>query len=485
MSSKSRVRFLKTIGFKITLWYTLSVLLMLIVLGPFLYFRLRHTLNKETDHILFDECEEILQRIQDNNYTKDDLLRLIKRETAAMKYLRKSVRLYDTEQRSFIGSENFIAPYLKLSDDDIAKTVKGEYTLKKIWVKGSSSPYRLITRSVNIDNSCKYILQVAIYMKLTYKTVENMEENFLMLTPFLVILSIAGGWFLSRKSLTPIARMTETARQITGSDLKRRILYSHTGDELDELANTINMMLDRIETSFSRIIQFTSDVSHELRTPVAALKTGTEVMLSRQRTAGEYRDLLEHNLITLERMVKIISDLLELSRSDSGQNILHLKPFKLGNMLNELRKTFRPVSDSKNILSPINEIPNVQICGDEIMLRRVFSNLLDNAIKYTPPGGRVYISLEDRNDDVVVSITDTGVGIAEENLGKIFDRCFRVDTSRSREAGGSGLGLNISKAIVELHKGRIEVKSDLGVGSTFDVILPKNPTKKIYNISIF
>ncbi|MCR4290564.1 MAG: heavy metal sensor histidine kinase, partial [Candidatus Scalindua sp.] len=478
MLSKSRVRFLKTIGFKITLWYSLSVLLMLIVLGSFLYFRLRHTLNKETDHILFDESEEILQRIQDNNYTINDLQRLITRKTVAMKYLRTSVRLYDTEQRSFIGSESFIAPDLKLSDDEIAKTVKGElkgeYTLKKIWVKGSSSPYRLITRSVKIDNSCKYILQVAIYMKLSYKTVENMEENFLMLTPFLVILSIVGGWFFSRKSLSPIAKMTETARQITGSDLKRRIFYSHTGDELDELANTINMMLERIENSFSRIVQFTSDVSHELRTPVAALKTGTEVMLSRQRTAGEYRDLLEHNLIVLERMVKIISDLLELSRSDSGQNILHLKPFKLGNMLKDLQKTFRPVSDSKNILSPINEIPNVQINGDETMLRRVFSNLLDNAIKYTPPGGRVYISLEDRNDDVVVSITDTGVGIAEYNLEKIFDRCFRVDTSRSGEAGGSGLGLNISKAIVELHKGRIEVKSDLGVGSTFGVVLPKN-----------
>ncbi|GAX60270.1 signal transduction histidine kinase [Candidatus Scalindua japonica] len=256
--------------------------------------------------------------------------------------------------------------------------------------------------------------------------------------------------------------------------MKRRIFSSHTGDEVDELAHTINIMLDRIEESFTKIAQFTADVSHELRTPVASLKTGIEVMLSKDRTAAEYRKLLYHSLVSLERITRTISDLMELSRSDSGSNILHLKSFNLGNTLKEIQRKFSPVSDTKNIVLSNKEFPEVEINGDKIMLRRVFANLLDNAIKYTSPGGRVYISLEDRNDDVIVSITDTGVGITEESLRKIFDRCFRVDTSRSGETGGSGLGLSISKNIVEFHKGRIEVRSDIGVGSTFDVILPKN-----------
>jgi len=476
MLSKSRVRFFKTVSVRTALRYSLSVLLMLLVLGSFLYFRLRHTLNKETDRILFDESEEIRQSIQGDNYTTNDIQKLIRIETTTKKYLRTTVRLYDTEQSSFIGSENFIVPDLKLSDDEIAKAIKGENSLKKIWVEGLRSPYRLITRPVMIDNSCKYILQVGIYMRLTYKTVENMEENFLMSAPLLIILSIVGGWFISRNSLSPITKMTETARQITGSDLKRRIFLSGKGDEVDELANTINIMLDRIEDSFTKIAQFTADVSHELRTPVASLKTGIEVILSKERTAEEYRKLLYHSLVSLERITRTISDLMELSRSDSDSNILQLKSFNIGSMLKEIQEKFRLVSDTKDIVLPNKEFPDVEINGDKIMLRRVFANLLDNAIKYTLPGGRVYISLEDRNDDVVISITDTGVGIAESNLGKIFDRCFRVDTSRSGETGGSGLGLNISKNIVELHKGRIEVKSDIGERSTFYVILPKNLT---------
>jgi heavy metal sensor kinase len=441
-----------------------------------MYYRLRHSLNKETDSILFDESEFIVQSIQNSSYTTSDLLKLIRTKSSSKRYLRTSIRLYDIEQSTFIGSESFIAPDLKISADDIAKAVKGEYTLIKIWVEGSRSPYRIITRSVKIGNSCKYVLQVGIYMKLSYKTVENMEENFLMSVPILIIFGIIGGWFISRKSLSPIKNITENTREINSSNLNKRLVTVHTGDEVEELANTINLMLDRIEESFVKIAQFTSDVSHELRTPVAAIKTGTEVLLSRERTAEEYRKLHEHNLSSLERITRLISDLLELSSSDSGSNILHLKSFNLRDMLKELQNKFRLVSNAKNIVTVMDEIPDVQVNGDEILLRRVFANLLDNAIKYTSPGGRVYTSLEDRGNDVVVRITDTGVGISEDNLGKIFDRFFRVDASRSRETGGSGLGLNISQKIVELHKGTIKVESRLGVGSTFEVILPQNIT---------
>lgn len=274
----------------------------------------------------------------------------------------------------------------------------------------------------------------------------------------------------------PIENITRTTREITASNLNKRLLPTHTGDEVDELANTINLMLDRIEDSFVRIVQFTSDVSHELRTPVAAIKTGTEVMLSRERTVEEYRELLENNLSALERMTRMISDLLEISRSDSGVNILHLKSFNLGNMLKELQNKFRLISETKNINILFNEVPGFQITGDKDLLRRVFSNLLDNAIKFTSSGGSVSITLTDRGNDIVTGIKDTGIGISEEHLEKIFDRFFRVDTSRSRDTGGIGLGLNICKNVVELHKGNIDVKSKTGIGSTFEVILPKNIT---------
>ncbi len=201
MSSKNRIRFFNTISVRIASWYLLSVLLILLFTGIFLFYRLRHTLNKETDNILLDESEYVAQSIQKNSYTTNDLIRLIEIKSSSKRYLRTSIRLYDTEQSTFIGSESFFAPDLKISSDDIAKIVKGEYIFNQIRVESLRSPYRLLTRPVMIGNSCKYILQVGIYMKLSYKTVENMQENFLMSVPILIVLGIVGGWLISRKSL--------------------------------------------------------------------------------------------------------------------------------------------------------------------------------------------------------------------------------------------------------------------------------------------
>lgn len=474
MLSKNWTRFFKTVGFKITMWYSLSVLTILIIFGGFLYFRLNYKLRKETGRMLFDESEDILQGIQNVNSSVNDLQHLINIQSSSMRYLRRTVRLYDIEQNTFITPENFFDPKLKISQNTIAQAEKGEYTLEKIWIKGSSSPYLVITRPVEIGNSLKYILQVSIYMKLPYKSLETVGENILMLIPALFIVSIAGGWLIAKKSLAPIENITETTRKITSSNLSTRLSPIYTGDELDEMTKTINFMLDRLEDSFKRINQFTSDVSHELRTPIASLKIGTEVILSKDRTAEEYCGLHEDNLKVLERINGLISDLLELSRSDSGAGILHLKSFNLNNMLRELQNIFMPVSEIKKIYLSIDEMPDIQINGDEILLRRVFSNLLDNAIKYTSPGGCVNASLEDRKDEVIVRIEDTGMGISQDHLEKVFERFFRVDPSRTRETGGTGLGLNICKSIVELHKGKIEVKSKLGKGSTFEVILPKD-----------
>ena len=476
MSSKSRIKLFKTISFKITLWYLLSVMAILLFSGTFLYFRLQHKLINKADQLIMDEEEELLLTLLDRNSTLNDLKSTIALEFSEDRYYKLSIRLLDAEGNTVIVSNNFSSQIQETSELAFEKAKEGESVFQTVRVQGRKYPFRLLTKVINQDGSLKYFLQIGLYMKPMYKTIENLESNLLVLIPILIILSIAGGWFLARRSLSPIENITRTTRKITASNLNKRLLPTHTGDEVDELANTINLMLDRIEDSFVRIVQFTSDVSHELRTPVAAIKTGTEVMLSRERTVEEYRELLENNLSALERMTRMISDLLEISRSDSGVNILHLKSFNLGNMLKELQNKFRLISETKNINILFNEVPGFQITGDKDLLRRVFSNLLDNAIKFTSSGGSVSITLTDRGNDIVTGIKDTGIGISEEHLEKIFDRFFRVDTSRSRDTGGIGLGLNICKNVVELHKGNIDVKSKTGIGSTFEVILPKNIT---------
>ena len=476
MSSKSRIRLFKTISFKITLWYLLSVMGILLFSGTFLYFRLQHKLIKKADQLILDEEEELLLTLLDKNSTLNDLRSTIALEFSEDRYYKLSIRLLDAEGNTVIVSDNFSSQIQETSELVIARIKEEESIFQTVRVHERKYPFRLLTKTINQDGSLKYILQIGLYMKPMYKTIENLESNLLVLIPILIILSIAGGWFLARRSLSPIENITITTREITASNLNKRLLPTHTGDEVDELANTINLMLDRIEDSFIRVAQFTSDVSHELRTPVATIKTGTEVILSKERTTEEYRELLENNLSTLERMTRMISDLLELSRSDSGTSILHLKSFNLSNMLKDLQNKFRLVSETENINILFNEVPGLQIKADEDLLRRLFSNLLDNAIKFTSSGGSVSILLEDRGNDVVTCIKDTGIGISEEHREKVFDRFFRVDSSRSRDTGGTGLGLNICKNVVELHQGKIEVKSQVSVGSTFEVTLPKNLT---------
>ena len=476
MSSKNRIRFLKTISFKITLWYLLSVMGILLFSGTFLYFRLQHKLDKKADQLILDEEEELLLTLLDKDSTLNDLKSAIALEFSEDRYYKLSIRLLDAGGKTIIVSDNFSVQDLETSEIAVTKAKGGESVFQSVRVRERKYPFRLLTKAIDQDGSLKYILQIGLYMKPLYRTIENLKSNLLILIPILIVLSITGGWFLARRSLSPIENITRTTQKITASNLNKRLVPTHTGDEVDELANTINLMLGRIEDSFVRIAQFTSDVSHELRTPVAALKTGTEVILSKERTAEEYRDLLENNLSTLERMTRMISDLLELSRSDSGTSILHLKSFSLGNFLNELQNKFRLISETKNINILNNELPDIQIEGDKDLLRRVFSNLLDNAIKFTSHGGSISITLADRGNDVVTCIKDTGIGISEEHLEKVFDRFFRVDSSRSRDTGGTGLGLNICKNIVELHKGKIQVKSKTAVGSTFEVVLPKSLT---------
>ncbi|MDR4503518.1 MAG: heavy metal sensor histidine kinase [Candidatus Scalindua sp.] len=474
MFSKNATKFYQSICFKITVWYSVSIFIILITAGGFLYFRLTHKLNKEVNLILFDESGEVLQDIMEKKFTQNSLKDAIEMEASDEKYFKVSARVLDMEQNTLITSANFFAPDLKISERSIGNAEKGTVTFDTIRVQGRESPYRLITRPVYLDNSLKYLLQVAIYLKPTQKIVENLEENFAMLIPVLTIITVLCGWLIAKRSLAPIKGINKMTQTITASNLSKRLHATHTGDELDTLTGTINNMLDRLENSFKRTRQFSSDASHELRTPIASLKTGIEVTLSKNRTTEEYCVLLINNLRVLERMTRLVNDLLELSRTDSDVNVLDMKLINLADILKDQHEKFMLISESRNIKILMNEVPDMHILGDEALLRRLFCNLLDNAVKYTSSGDHVTISLEERGREIFVRIEDTGIGIPETDLEKIFDRFFRVDPSRTRETGGSGLGLSICKNIVALHRGTIGVESKINSGTTVTVHLPRN-----------
>jgi len=245
-----------------------------------------------------------------------------------------------------------------------------------------------------------------------------------------------------------------------------------TRDDIGQLAATINGMLDRLSLSFQKITQFTADASHELRTPLTIMQGELEIALRGERSVEEYLETLGSCLEEVERMATIVNDLLLLSKSDMGQEVLNFEPVDMKLMVNNLLSHFQILADEHQIKlgSDLEEVETIY--GDHLRLRQMLVNLLSNAIRYTPAGGHIKVSLKNVENGIEVAVADTGIGIPEDAIPRIFDRFYRADKARSRQYGGSGLGLSIVKWIVEAHNGSITVDSIVGEGSVFRVFLP-------------
>jgi len=287
-------------------------------------------------------------------------------------------------------------------------------------------------------------------------------------------LALLGGWFLSGRVLAPIRRISRTASEISGSNLSGRIDVGRTESELGRLAITLNEAFERLQEAFERQSRFTADASHELRTPVSIILTSAEQTLERDRDPAEYRESLEAVLRAARRMKGIVDGLLTLSRADSGALTMGHDGVELAELVEESLGLFAPMAKERGVTLSWSG-PKLLVSGDRVALQEVFANLVSNGIRYNRPGGSVSVSLEEDGDRILAAVTDTGIGIPAEHLPHLFERFYRVDEARSREAGGNGLGLAISKWIVESHGGSIAVGGRVGEGTTFTVVLPRDP----------
>jgi signal transduction histidine kinase len=240
---------------------------------------------------------------------------------------------------------------------------------------------------------------------------------------------------------------------------------------MDDLIRTINEMIARLENSFERMAEFTADASHELKTPICAMRGEAEVLLSKERKAEEYQEALAHFIDRFDHLNRMINDLILLSKSDSSQMESKMEPVRLDLLIEEICSLFQVLAEQKGVGWKADGLQKVTVLGDKVRLQQLFTNLIDNAIKYTPMGS-IQITLEKNWDEALVKIKDTGIGIPREEHEKIFKRFYRVDKSRSKETGGVGLGLSIAEWIAHAHLGKIEVESELNKGSTFTVYLP-------------
>jgi heavy metal sensor kinase len=426
------------------------------------------------DRFLADETRELIGYFYDYDFFQD--IESIKKRFDKEMFIRKSYpfycRILNAEGKVIVASEG--TPSIKTPFDEIIlkKARREKVTTYNVLLTDQRYAHRLRSTPIFISSNLIYIVQIATYLKSMQKTLENFRANILLAILISLILGSFGGWFLARRGLSPIAAIIKSTNKITATSLKQRLSDPHSGDEIDHLVSTINNMVNRLENSFKKMSQFTADVSHELRSPLCSLKGETEVILSQERSAEEYRNVLINNLETFGSLNKVIDDLLLLSKADSGDVPLDLVTLRLDKLLSNLYDLFKVLADQKNITFPTPQMETVEIKGDKTKLQQLFSNLIDNAIKYTPSGGKINLSLEYHSHQAEVTVKDSGIGIIESELPHIFDRFYRVEKSRSKATGGTGLGLSICKWIVEAHQGKIKAESEPGKGSIFTIILP-------------
>ncbi|HEY1111331.1 MAG TPA: ATP-binding protein [Opitutaceae bacterium] len=289
-----------------------------------------------------------------------------------------------------------------------------------------------------------------------------------------LLLGLGGGWWTISRSLRPVREIGATARRIAEGDLSERISTSDARSELGELATVLNSTFARLDAAFAEQKNFTADASHELRTPLAVILTETQRVLSRERTAAEYREAIEVCRETAQEMKRLTESLLELARFDAGQETLRRQPFDLAVVAQAAVDLMRPLAVERNLKVDVACAP-VSASGDPARLRQVVVNLLQNAVRYNRDGGaiRVTTSASANENEAVLTVSDTGSGIAAEALPHVFERFYRADKARSRAQGGTGLGLAICKAIVEAHGGSIAVESEVGKGTTVAVRVPR------------
>jgi len=463
--------FFHTLRFKLTLWYVAILGVTLCAFSFFLYLTLSEGLYRSLDNKLRTTAEVIAASIRRPFGPGPSLADIdqIMREHFGIRPLGRFVQVLDETGKRSSNIRNVDIP---MSMETLERVSKGETVFETVTV--AKEKIRLVTLPIFEKGRMVGIVQVGSPLEEIEEALRQLLLILLVAVPSVLILAVVGGLFLANKALRPVDEITNTARKIGSSgDLSQRIrLKRKVDDEIGRLAATFNEMIAKVENSFQQIKRFTADASHELKTPLTILRGEIEVGLKRLRTPEEYQKILASNLEEVKHMSRMVEDLLTLARADMGALELRKEVVDLGGRVREVWEEVRLWAEDKGVELLFQEDGEARIMGDRGRLRQLALNLIDNAIKYTPSGGRVELRVVRDGDEVTFSVADTGEGIPAEDLQRIFERFYRVDKARSRQRGGTGLGLSICKWIAEAHGGRISAESELGRGSKFHVFLP-------------
>ncbi len=326
--------------------------------------------------------------------------------------------------------------------------------------------------AVQAPGGVRYLIETGAPMDQVQADLRQWLMFLLLGLPVVAAMALGGGYVLIKRALGPVDQIAASAERISSQNLSQRLPVTQTGDELERLALALNHMIDRLDEAFRHSRRFVADASHELRTPLTVLRGELETLIQEPRLTPEWRERLGSALEEVERLANIVEGLFAISRLDAGEAQAEWVPFDLAQLAAATADQMSLLAEDKNIQVKCTAAKGVWVEGDRARLKQVVVNLLDNAIKYTPQGGEVALTVKTIDSKAVLEVADNGMGIPPEALPRLFERFFRVDQARSRDQGGAGLGLSIVKSICAAHHGRVEATSQPGQGSRFRVELP-------------
>ncbi len=457
---------------QLALFYAVVVGIVLSLLGALFY----HTLTLRLERSINAELDERAAALRGYLQFKDDkpILHYNTDDPEESYFIRTATRYYQVYD-SPTGELLVQSPELDLLGMSLPPEEVRTLSARPHFTELDTSQGRLRFHNYVIHDRKHhpYLVQVGTSLAAVDATREELLATLLLIVPAGVLFAGLAGWWMARSALKPIQALTAGAREFNISRLDRRLPLRGTGDELDRLADTFNQVFERLETAVEQMRQFTASISHELRTPLTALRGEAEVTLLRAGSAEDYRQVLVSQLEEFDKLTRMINELLILARAEAGEIRLEKKPTDLAAMVRSLAEAMELVAASKDLQLQVDAREPVVVAADAQWLERVVLNLLDNAIKFTPAGGKIDVAASAENGEARLTICDTGVGIPPEALPHIFERFYRADPSRSKQVDGAGLGLALVQWIVREHHGDVRVESEPGRGTRVTVRLPK------------
>jgi heavy metal sensor kinase len=467
------LRFTRGLRFRLAFSYVFFFTILLVLLGIVFRQTLIATFGAQMSSVLDEEWGAVkgYLRIGPNGadwfYDKNEPDEAFTVERLRRVYLLADPQGHAMQHSEIYDSIGFDPP------DEIRAILKSGQPATRIRTDSKGIPYMIRSGLMIDERGHKYYLAIGRAIDQNNRVVSDFTRNYFSVVPVAIVLSALLGWFLAGRALNPVNSVAQTAQRITHSNLDMQIPLRRTGDELDRLIEAFNHMMTRLSFSFEQVRQFSTDVSHELRTPLTVVRGQLEVALFTAQTTEQYREAMVNALEDVDRLSNIVRALLMLSQAESGQLLLQRQQVDFADLLRDQVDQYQIPAEAQGVELTVDLPSACIIYGDKIQIERMVSNLLGNAIKYTPAGGHVVARLTVEAGSVKFTVEDTGVGISPDHLPHIFDRFYRVPSADPEK--GLGLGLSFVSWIVKAHGGVVAVESELHKGTRFTVSLPAGP----------